>query len=570
MILQTIYTEKNNCQDCYKCVRRCPVKAIKIEDHSASIITELCINCGYCTTICPAGAKKIRNDVAAAKQLINSGEKVIAAIAPSWVSEFSEYSASSLISTLKQLGFHEVSEVALGAEMVSESVNQYLNQQKSGTFISSCCPTVVSLIQKYYPEHIDKVVPIMSPMLAHASYLKSLYPEPIKIVFMGPCIAKKNEAEEHEGLVDVSLTFQELAQWLEKEASYFEEDETQSHFYPNKAADGSLYPVDGGMINSLKSQASTVDLEYMSFSGRNSVKDVLNNLEGIAPDNLCFLELMTCSGGCVNGPGCSENNSIAKKRASIIRTHQQTSSAERMLRRPIEIDLEYVKSQIEIPKHQEEDILEALQSIGKFSSKDELNCSGCGYENCRDFAQALIEGKAESSMCVSYMRKVAQNKASVLLQKMPYAVVMCDDKLRIIESNHQFAEALGQETCELFEDIPGLEGAHLKSVFPAYKLFQNALKMDLQNFEKDIRINGKLYHLSLFSIQKHKIVCGILRNLHSPEVRNEEVIKRTKEVILENLSTVQQVAFLLGENAAKTESMLNTIVQSYEDSENVQ
>ncbi|NPD47018.1 [Fe-Fe] hydrogenase large subunit C-terminal domain-containing protein [Lentimicrobium sp. S6] len=569
MILQSIYTEKNNCQDCYKCVRRCPVKAIKIEDHSASIITELCINCGYCTTICPAGAKKIRNDVAAAKNLFNSGQKVIAAFAPAWVSEFSEHKASSFISALKQLGFHEVSEVALGAEMVSESVNQYLNQQETGLHISSCCPTVVSLIQKYYPEHIDKVVPIMSPMLAHAAYLRSLQTEPIKIVFIGPCIAKKNEAEEHEGLVDVSITFQELSEWLEKESAYFEESETEELFYPNKAADGSLYPVDGGMINSLKSQITTVDLDFMSFSGRNSVKDVLENLEGIETDKLCFLELLSCNGGCVNGPGCSENNSIAKKRANIIRTHQQTSAQERMLKNAIEISLDYEKSQVNIPKHSGEDILESLKSIGKLSSKDELNCSGCGYENCRDFAEALLEEKAESSMCVSYMRKVAQNKASVLLQKMPYAVVMCDDKLKIIESNLQFAEMLGEETCELFNDIPGLEGAHLKAVFPPYKLFQNAIKLDLEKFDKDIRIEGKLYHLSIFTIQKHKIICGILRNLQSPEVRNEEVIKRTKEVILENLSTVQQVAFLLGENAAKTETMLNTIVQSYEDSENV-
>lgn len=569
MILQSIYTEKNNCQDCYKCVRRCPVKAIKIEDHSASIITELCINCGYCTTICPAGAKKIRNDVASAKNFLNSGEKVIAAIAPAWVSEFSQYNASSFIAALKQLGFHEVSEVALGAEMVSESVNKYLSQQESGLHISSCCPTVVSLIQKYYPEHIDKVVPIMSPMLAHAAYLRSLHTEAIKIVFLGPCIAKKNEAEEHEGLVDVSLTFQELSEWLDKESAYFEDTETEETFYPNKAADGSLYPVDGGMINSLKSQITTVDLDFMSFSGRNSVKDVLENIEGIESGKLCFLELLSCNGGCVNGPGCSENNSIAKKRANIIRTHQQTSAHERMLKSAIEINLDYEKSQVNIPKHSEEDILESLKSIGKLSSKDELNCSGCGYENCRDFAEALLEGKAESSMCVSYMRKVAQNKASVLLQKMPYAVVMCDEKLKIIESNLQFAEMLGEETCELFEDIPGLEGAHLKSIFPAYKLFQNAIKQDLEKFDKDIRIEGKLYHLSIFSIQKHKIICGILRNLQSPEVRNEEVIKRTKEVILENLSTVQQVAFLLGENAAKTETMLNTIVQSYEDSENV-
>lgn len=569
MTLRSIYTEKNNCQDCYKCVRRCPVKAIKIEDHSASIITELCINCGYCTTICPAGAKKIRNDVGEVKELLNSGVKVIAAIAPSWVSEFADHSSSSFIQSLKQLGFYEVSEVALGAEMVSESVKDYLKIAKTGLHISSCCPTVVSLIQKYYPEHLNKVVPIMTPMLAHASYLRKIHQEDIKVVFIGPCIAKKNEAEDYEGYVDVAITFKELDQWFDNEKSYFAESDQEYHFYPTKAADGSLYPVDGGMINSLKDKISAVDLEFMSFSGRNSVKDVLNNLEGLQQEKQCFLELLSCNGGCVNGPGCTENNSVAKKRAAIIRSHHATSSAQSLSLNKLVIDLEYAPSQLSKPDHSEEAIIEALQSIGKVSTKDELNCSGCGYENCRDFAKALLEEKAESSMCVSYMRKLAQDKASVLLQKMPYAVVMCNDQLRIIESNHHFAELLGKETCELFEDIPGLEGAHLKSIFPDYKHFQNSLKLGLDHFEKDIRIHGKLFHLSLFSIQKHKIICGILRNLHSPEVRNEEVIKRTKEVILENLSTVQQVAFLLGENAAKTETMLNTIVQSYQESENV-
>jgi iron only hydrogenase large subunit-like protein len=569
MQVQSIYTEKNDCQDCYKCVRRCPVKAIKIEDHSASIVSELCINCGYCTTICPAGAKKIRNDYPEAKKLISTEKKVIAALAPSWSSEFTNHNRSSFIQILKHLGFYEVSEVAIGAEIVSKSVAQYLKNQKRCIHISSCCPTVVSFIQKYYPQHIDKITPFQSPMLAHAQYLRSLFDEEIKIVFIGPCIAKKNEAEEHPGIIDVAISFLELKSWM-KEVSYFKADKNEINgFFPFDSSDGSLYPIDGGMIKSVKDNSSTVDLDFMSFSGRNSVKDVLNSLDDLTTDSPCFLELLSCNGGCINGPGCSENNSIIKKRTHIIKEYQQYAALNRGMQQQENIQLKFHTLEIKTIEHQENEIKEALKSIAKLSDKDELNCSGCGYENCKDFARALLDGKAESSMCVSYMRKLAQNKASVLLQKMPYGVVICDENLKIIESNKHFAHLMGKEIDELFEDIPGLEGASLKCIFPPYKLFKNVINLGLEYFEKDVHLNNKPFHLSLFSIQKQKIVCGILRNLQQPEVRKEEVIKRTKEVIYENLFTVQKVASLLGENAAKTESMLNTIIQSYQNSEDV-
>ncbi len=565
MNTQSIYTEKNNCQDCYKCVRRCPVKAIKIEEHSASIIPELCINCGYCTIICPAGAKKIRDDVGLVRHFIQNGERVVAALAPAWVSEFVGVSTSNFISALKTMGFWEVSEVALGAEMVSGAVAQYLQKKETGLHISSCCPSVVSMIGKYYPEHLDKLVPIMSPMVAHARFLKENYGEKFRVIFIGPCIAKKDEIEGDDNYVDAAITFNELEAWMEREGVIPELcNNGNEDFFPAAAGDGSLYPVDGGMINSLKKDVSAVDLSFMAFSGRNRVKDILNNIDGLDNGQLCFLELLSCSGGCVNGPGCTKKNSIARKRAEVIRCFSNGNDNKWVGNVSTNLACDYNGfDSVPASQHQESAIVDALRAIGKFSSKDYLNCSGCGYENCRDFAIALLEGKAERSMCVSYMRRVAQNKASVLLQKMPYGVVMCDENLRIIESNINFARLLGKDTLQLFDDVPGLEGADLKSLFEGYKLFHNVVETGLENFEKDIRINGKLCHLSIFSIQQHKILCGILQNLHSPEVRNEEVVKRSREVIRENLATVQQVAFLLGETASKTETMLNSIIQTH-------
>lgn len=254
--LNPIYTEKTQCQDCYKCVRECPVKAIKIQFGAAAVIPEMCILCGHCVDVCPAEAKKVRDELEKVESLISSGKKIYASLAPSFVSEFSSFQPGQVIAALKSLGFFAVSETALGAQQVSAHVAQQLTLQNGKIFISSACPVVVDLITRYIPHFTSSITALLSPMLSHCKLLRKKYGNDIGIVFIGPCIAKKREADGHPNLIDATITFTDLRKWLEKkniDISSFNPTETDI-FVPYKAEEGALYPVDGGDVSYFKSQ----------------------------------------------------------------------------------------------------------------------------------------------------------------------------------------------------------------------------------------------------------------------------------------------------------------------------
>ena len=561
--LQPIYTEKNNCQDCYKCIRQCPVKAIKIEDGSASIIPEQCIFCGHCVQVCPVGAKTVRDDMPELHRYLDSGAKVIACVAPSWVSEFSGMNATQLSGIFSRLGFFGVSETALGAEIVSRQTAEWIENQTNGVFISSCCPSVVQFICRYYPELKSHLIPIVSPMQAHAQMLQEMYGPDIKIVFFGPCIAKKTELDH--GFTDVVLTFRDLNDWLETELPGWQNIKTSAGkaFIPYPAGKGNFFPVDGGMIANIKSKAEITDLSYMSFSGINHIKDVLTDLNDWKTDEKIFLELLACEGGCIKGPGTTSTASAALKRQKVLEATRNLKPTKLGL--PYAMELSASFEQIHPLLHQQitpDEITSALHAAGKFDTSDELNCGGCGYDNCRDFAKAMVEGKAERMMCVSYTRKVAHGKASVLLKKIPYGVVIADENLKVIDSNKKFAEILGGEVQSLYELDNSLEKADLRKLIPFYKMFTSVLRTGEEMIEHTIRDNGLMLHVSIVTIQPGKIVCGVIQNIREPEVRNAMIKNSVKDVIHQNMAVVQKIAFLLGENASYTESILNTIIES--------
>lgn len=562
----SIYTEKNNCRDCYKCVRWCPVKSIKVEKDNASIIPENCIHCGRCTLVCPANAKKVRNDVDKVKKLLAANDKVIVSLAPSFVAEFEGVSDKQMISALKLLGFDEVSETAIGAELVSAQCKKLLEEGKQAFYISTACPSVVELVNIYYPHLSDNLTPIMSPLMAHASFLRANESEDVRVVFIGPCIAKKSESDAYPELIDVSLTFKDLSAWLEEEEIILtDQEEDVVKFYPIKASSANKYPVDGGMINNIKEASSLVDVSFMSFSGIGNIKKVFKDINNWETTSPVFLELLACDGGCINGPGTSNKKSLAEKRYSVIKQQNGDFNIENppVINPDLDIELRLGKS-ASIKQFSDQEIIEQLAAIGKSQKDDELNCGGCGYNTCRDFAIACLNNNAEQNMCVSYMRRIAQDKASALLQKMPSGVIMVNQNMEVIEANKSFAKMLGNEIETIFELNPGLAGADVTKLVPFHKLFSTVLQNGEEYLERDIREKGKLFHVSIFTIQKHRIVCGLFRNMFAPEVRNEEVVNRTQLVIKENLATVQKIAFLLGENASKTESILNTIVESHD------
>jgi iron only hydrogenase large subunit-like protein len=566
--LNPIYTEETECQDCYKCVRQCPVKAIKVVNGSAKIIPDLCINCGTCVDVCPAGAKKIRNDVHLAKNILKQKEKTIVSLAPSYVSHFANVSSEQLISSIKKLGFFGVSETAIGAEIVSSGCAEILDNSDSGVFISSACPVINRFVYKYFPTYKEHITKVVSPVQAHSIFLRKKYGNDIGIVFISPCIAKKDEIKEDENYMDVSITFKDLEEWLATENIniFVSETNDEDKFIPYEAEEGTLYPVEFGMIEGIKSNRKFDDVTFLSFSGITNIDSILKGLDKY-PHQKIFLELLSCEGGCINGPRINKDLGIGKRTIDVkLSAKYPKSNGAKKLPFDIskKIDIEQKISQ----SFTDREINETLKSIGKYSHMDELNCGGCGYDKCLNFAVALLDGRAEHNMCVSYMRKLAMNKANALISKIPAGVVIVNEKLRIIECNKPFVKIAG-ESAEIVHRVnPGLENALLERIIPFSNYFANMLNSKEDELTKIIKVDKRILKLSLFTIEKNRIIGAIVQDITNPYVQRDHVINKAREVIHKNLNTVQQIAFLLGENASESEILLEQIIDSFSPENN--
>ncbi|NDW13750.1 Fe-S cluster protein [Bacteroides sp. 214] len=569
-MLRPVYTEPANCQDCYKCVRECPVKAIRIENNKANIIDERCVYCGHCTRVCPTKAKKIRDGLARARMTLFKHPKVYLSLAPSYIGEFPKVKYTTLVSAIKELGFAGVSETALGAEIVTDRTDSFLDNAPKNLYIGSACPVVVEYIRKYAPHYTQQITPIQSPMLAHAKMLKELYGEDTKVVFAGPCVAKKMEADRHPDLIDVAITFKELHRWFEDEGIDLEHEQWTSAtegFVPYHSKQGNLYPMENGMLMGMKQREHKVS--GMAFSGLENIASVLRDIPEEAYHNSIFLELLSCEGGCINGPGKLSSLSPAIKRYRVV--HQDE------VERPHEFDCKHIDlgetfekdPGIQPANYSEKQIMEALVRVGKKSREDELNCSSCGYDSCRDFATALIENRAEENMCASYMRQIAHDKATVLLQKIPAGVILVNSDLRIVDMNAQCADMLGTKIQGMYKALPGLSNVKLKSVVSLEPLFSNVLTTGKEIKERQVKEGDNLLIVSIFNIQPHHLVFGLLQNLQDPDVRKEWLIEKTREVMKNHLDTVQKVAGILGENAAFTDATLRAVIEAYDDSESL-
>lgn len=558
--LNPIYTEKRECQDCYKCVRQCPVKAIKVQDACATVVAEMCVLCGSCVSSCPNSAKRVRDDLPRARQLMGVRPRVYVSLAPSWVTEFPDMPAAAMISALKRLGFAGVSETALGAQLVSAHVAKTLNENPGKILISSACPSVVSYIQKHRPKLAGNFTTLLSPLLAHCRFLRETYGRQIGIVFIGPCIAKKTEADQHPELLDVALTFEDLRRWLAAERLAVGAATPEDVFVPQAAHEGALYPVDGGMIAGIQAHCPVDNASFMSFSGLSAVNSALEGLDDFPTEKGLFLELLACEGGCVNGPKVSQPGKTALKRA-IVLTGSKYSKEHPVPRAPEgDISMPIDPTPFDQPPISDAQIREALRAVGKRSVDDELNCGGCGYDSCRLFGKALLAGRAEKSMCVTWMRKLASKKANALIHKMPSAVVIVDDALKILECNAAFSELMNRN---MKDPSASFEGSPLMSLIPFHNLFSAVLKTGQDILDKDIRFRETILHISIFTIDPHAVVGAIIQDTTAPSVQKEQVIKRAREIIQKNLATVQKIAYLLGENAAESEVTLNGIIESF-------
>ncbi len=558
-----VYTLKNECHDCYKCVRECQVKAIKIQDGRASVIEDKCIACGHCVTTCPSNAKCLRNDIDKVKTLFLTSKNVYVSLAPSWAGLY-DISKEKMIAVLKRLGFYAVSETALGAQEVSIETARLLNENEKGLFISSACPVIVEYIKKYRSKYTKYITPIASPALTHAKLLKKIYGDDIKVVFIGPCIGKKNEADAHPELIDAALTFEELNYWIKDEFIEINKVNITSEdkFVPENAYEGAIYPIEGGMNETIKRIGVDSNTVLMNISGLQVFEDSLHGLKPEKLDKKIFIEALSCFGGCVKGPSRASNKagvSIVSKILSNINFREEIPHEPEVV-----VKEEYLENAVKKEEYSPDEIAAAMLKIGKQTEEEELNCGGCGYPTCRDLACALISGEAETSMCVSYMRKIAIKKSATMLRCMPSAIVMVDKSLNILEANDAFLHMFCGEMYEVFANRPdGLKGAKLDRIITFAEIFEKMLKTGNDIHKEHYPVKNKLYDINAFVIETGEIVGAVITDVTKNEMDREKIARKAREVINKNIAKVQEIACILGEHMVETEVLLTSIADDY-------
>ncbi len=605
---------KDNCNLSYSCVRVCPVNAIEVKANRdyARIIPERCIGCGSCTSVCPENAIAYRDSTTEAKELLQSKEKKVAIVAPSISGEFHDITDyRKFVQMIKQLGFDYVNEVSFGADIIALKYAELFKNFKGKYYITSACPVVVSHIEKFRPEIIDNLAPLVSPMIATAKIVRKLYGNAIKVIYIGPCIDSKDEATlfNDDGKIDSVLTFHELRQLFD-EFKITESKLEYAEFDAPIGFKGSLFPIVNGLLQAADISEDLLTGNVISAEGKmnmlNATSQFTRDIDTIKKHfNLYYCE------GCLMGPGTTKGGEkyIRRTRVTDYANKRLKNFDKKKWEKEIENywDLDFNRTfkndnqRIDMPS--EERINEILKAIGKEGKNVDLGCNACGYSTCRDFAIAVAKGLAKVDMCLTFSlrnrhdyikalkstneklaqtqqalqesEKIAQKEKEAakeasdtvgrMLQKLPSGVVIINNDLKIVHSNSSFIEMLGEEAKSIDEVIPGLIGADLKTLLPfnIYNMFSHVFSTGENILNRDIHIEDNLFNLSVFTIRKNKIAGAVFRDMYSPEVRKEEVIKRVTEVIDKNLSMVQKIGFLLGEGASETEQMLNSILELY-------
>ena len=551
--------KKSNCKNCHKCIRHCPVKAIRFSGNQAHIIGNECILCGHCFVVCPQNAKEIVDGTEKARVLLQSGAPVVVSLAPSFIANYHGVGIESMRRAMKKLGFFDVEETAVGATIVKTEYERMLRDEQRDIIIASCCHSVNLLIQKYFPSALEYLADVLSPMQAHCADIKKRYPG-AKTVFVGPCVAKKDEAEYYEGLVDAVLTFEELTNWLKAEGVELEREVDNT---PESRA--RFFPTTGGVLKTMAQDAP--GYTYLALDGVDNCIAALKEIES-GKIHKCFIEMSACVGSCIGGPVMEKYHRSSPVR-DYITIAGYAGEKDFAVDQPAPMSLKKNFTMIEhkLPQPSETEIMSVLRQMGKFKPADELNCGTCGYNSCREKAIAIIQGKAESSMCLPNLLDKAESFSDTIVRNTPYGLIVLNENLEVQQINRAARKIMNIRASS---DVLGE---------PVIRILDPAVFAQVKGSGRTVR-DQRVYlaeykkyveQTVVYDPDSHLLV-GIMRDITDDEAErekkariNRQTVEVADTVVEKQMRIVQEIASLLGETAAETKIALTKLKESIGD-----
>ncbi len=549
--------KKSNCKNCYKCIRHCPVKSIRFSGNQAHIIGDECILCGQCFVVCPQNAKEITSELEKVKVLLQSGEPVYVSLAPSFIANYDGVGINGMRKALEALGFAGVEETAIGATIVKREYERLMTEEHRDIIISSCCHTVNLLIQKYFPKELPMLADVLSPMQAHAEDIKRRV-KGAKVVFIGPCLSKKDEATHYTDIVDAVLTFEELTHWLKEKNVKLEADPDVTQ--KSKAR---FFPTTGGI---LKTMEQNPDYAYLAIDGIENCISALRDIEN-GKTHKCFIEMSACVGSCIGGPVMEKfHRSPVNDYMSVVR---YAGKEDFEVEQPdiVEIRKNFGRIERRGTEPLEYEIAEVLKKMGKVKPEDELNCGSCGYNTCREKAIAVLRGKAEISMCLPYLKDKAESFSDCIVNNTPNGLIVLNENLEVQQINSAARKIMNVRSAS---DVMGE---------PVVRILDPGIFLRVLNSKRSVR-DQKVYlaeykkyveQTVVYDPTYQLLVC-IMRDVtdeQNERDKKESISRQTIEiadnVVEKQMRIVQEIASLLGETAAETKIALTKLKESIAD-----
>lgn len=563
--MNVINFQDASCAHCYKCLRHCPVKAIRVKGGRAQIIQDICVYCGHCMEICPQNAKTFDTDLAYVKNMLAKKENIVVSLDPSFKGLLHYDHEGQVVDALLKLGFSQVRETAEGAALVTQEYRKLIEEGRMENIITTTCPGVYSLVEKHYPELVPYLAPVVSPMIAHGKLIKEIMGDDVKVVFIGPCVAKKMEAEldpRTRGVIDAVIEFNELEKWLEEEGIDFMECGQKEFANPDPLIN-QLYSVNRGVLRSVEAAGGLGKYLDISVNGLLNCREMLHSMKRGYIKN-SFIELHCCDGVCVNGPGVNKRRGYRFKARMDIETSALHLMPEHLY--PLEegkMRRSFMPRPVVEKMPGEREIQDILKTIGTSGSTKEFNCGACGYQTCRDKAIAIYQGKAEPSMCLLRTFEVTRSKANMVMEATPNIILIYDRELRITEYNRRAVEVFKTERSK------ALQMYLFDFIDP--NVFENVLKTK-ENITRE-KLYWPMYNMVVLAtvvyIPSSDSCLAIIEDVTAEEKRADKILSRklrtvevAQSVIDKQMKTAQEIAGLLGETTAETKAILTQLRDS--------